>query len=155
MAGDDKGNEADATAITNLLFRYAELMDLGDFAGAAQLFAHARIKVGIGEAGYVDAAGIQKIWEEGVIRYEDGTPRTKHVTTNVIVEFAGDGTTATARSYYTVFQQVAGTPLQPIVAGRYHDRFALVDGAWHWTERDYTLMDLVGDLSRHLRMELP
>jgi 3-phenylpropionate/cinnamic acid dioxygenase small subunit len=145
----------DATAITNLLYRYAELMDLGDFAGAARLFDHARIKVGVGSGGYVDSAGIQKLWEDGVIRYEDGTPRTKHVTTNAIVEFADDGKTATARSYYTVFQQVEGTALQPIVAGRYHDSFELVDGAWRWAERDYTLMDLFGDLSRHLRMEVP
>jgi hypothetical protein len=145
----------DATAITNLLYRYAELMDLGDFAGAARLFDHARIKVGVGDAGWVDSAGIQKIWEDGVMRYPDGTPRTKHVTTNAIVEFGADGTTATSRSYYTVFQQVGDTPLQPIVAGRYHDAFELVDGAWRWSERDYTMMDLIGDLSRHLNMELP
>ena len=35
-----------ATAITNLLYRYAECIDSGDFAGAAALFAHARVKVG-------------------------------------------------------------------------------------------------------------
>jgi 3-phenylpropionate/cinnamic acid dioxygenase small subunit len=145
----------DATAITNLLYRYAELMDLGDFAGAARLFDHARIKVMDESGGWVDSQAIQKIWEDGVMRYEDGTPRTKHVTTNAIVEFADDGNTATARSYYTVFQQVGDTPLQPIVAGRYHDRFELVDGAWRWSERDYTLMDLLGDLSRHISMELP
>jgi 3-phenylpropionate/cinnamic acid dioxygenase small subunit len=143
----------DATAITNLLYRYAELMDLGDFAGVAELFAHARIKVGLEEAGYVDAAGILAMWEDTVIRYPDGTPRTKHVTTNAIVEF--DGGVATARSYYTVFQQVDDTPLQPIIAGRYHDRFEHVDGGWRWAERDYTLVDLVGDLSRHLTMDVP
>jgi 3-phenylpropionate/cinnamic acid dioxygenase small subunit len=146
---------ADAIAITNLLYRYAELMDLGDFAGAAQLFEHARIKVGVGDGGYVDAAGILELWEEGVIRYDDGTPRTKHVTTNAIVEFGADGATATARSYYTVFQQVGDTPLQPIIAGRYHDRFELHGEGWRWAERDYTLMDLIGDLSRHLRIEVP
>lgn len=143
----------DATAITNLLYRYAELMDLGDFAGAADLFAHARIKVGVGDAGYVDSAGLLKLWEDGVIRYPDGTPRTKHVTTNAIVDFEGDDT-ATARSYYTVFQQVEGGPMHPIIGGRYHDRFARVDGTWRWVERDYTLMDLFGDLSKHLRMDV-
>jgi 3-phenylpropionate/cinnamic acid dioxygenase small subunit len=143
----------DATAITNLLYRYAELMDLGDFAGAADLFAHARIKVGVGDAGYVDSAGLLKLWEDGVIRYPDGTPRTKHVTTNAIVDFEGDDA-ATARSYYTVFQQVEGGPMHPIIGGRYHDRFARVDGTWRWVERDYTLMDLFGDLSKHLRMDV-
>lgn len=145
----------DATAITNLLYRYAELMDQGDFAGVAKLFEHARIKVGLDEAAYLDASQILAMWGETVIRYPDGTPRTKHVTTNAIVEFDDDGTTATARSYYTVFQQVDDTPLQPIICGRYHDRFEYVDGAWRWAERDYTLVDLVGDLSRHLRMEVP
>jgi 3-phenylpropionate/cinnamic acid dioxygenase small subunit len=145
----------DAIAITNLLYRYAELMDLGDFAGAAALFEHARIKVGVGTGGYVDSAGILKLWEDGVIRYDDGTPRTKHVTTNAIVEFGVDGSTATARSYYTVFQQVGDTALQPIIAGRYHDSFELHGEGWRWAERDYTLVDLIGDLSRHLRIEVP
>ncbi len=144
---------ADAIAITNLLYRYAECMDAGDFAGAAALFRHARIK--LGDDRYVDADGVLAVWEQGVRRYPDGTPRTKHVTTNAIVGLDPSGTTATARSYYTVLQQVDDFPLQAIIAGRYHDRFAKVDGEWRWTERDYTLVDLVGDLSRHLLMEIP
>jgi len=144
---------ADATAITNLLYRYAELIDQGDFAGVGELFGHARILMGGGTV--TDGPGLQAHFEEIVIRYPDGTPRTKRVTTNPIVEFGPDGTTATCRSYYTVLQQVGDTPLQPIIAGRYHDRFELVDGTWRWAERDYGLVDLVGDLSRHLRIEVP
>ena len=34
------------TEIANLLYRYAEFMDSGDFAGAAALFEHARLRVG-------------------------------------------------------------------------------------------------------------
>jgi 3-phenylpropionate/cinnamic acid dioxygenase small subunit len=141
----------DETQITNLLYRYAELMDAGDFVNCAELFRHARIKLA-GDA-YVDADAVRQVWENGVKRYPDGTLRTKHVTTNAIVEIDGDS--ATARSYYTVFQQTDDFPLQPIIAGRYHDRFEKVDGRWRWTERDYSLVDLVGDLSRHLLMELP
>jgi 3-phenylpropionate/cinnamic acid dioxygenase small subunit len=141
-------------AITDLLFRYAELMDLGDFAGVTELFRHARIRVGPGDGGFVDADAMRVIWEENVIRYPDGTPRTKHVTTNVVVELDADGRTARSRSYYTVFQQVEDGPLQPIIAGRYHDAFEQVDGEWRFSERDYTLVDLVGDLSRHLRMDV-
>jgi 3-phenylpropionate/cinnamic acid dioxygenase small subunit len=144
----------DRDAITDLLFRYAELMDLGDFAAVAALFHHARIRIGPGDDGLIDAAAMQEIWEQNVIRYPDGTPRTKHVTTNVIVEIDPDGRRARARSYYTVFQQVTDGPLQPIIAGRYHDRFARIDGDWWFAERDYTLVDLVGDLSRHLRMDV-
>ncbi len=146
---------ADAVAITNLLYRYAECMDNGDFAGAAALFGDARIRVAAGDEGVVDAAGILAVWEGSVTRYADGTPRTKHVTTNAIVDIDEAGTSATARSYYTVLQQVDDFPLQPIISGRYHDAFAKRGGEWHWVERDYTLVDLVGDLSRHLTMEIP
>jgi 3-phenylpropionate/cinnamic acid dioxygenase small subunit len=145
---------ADSVAICNLLYRYAEFMDLGDFAGAAALFAGARIRIGPGDEGFVDSAGVLAIWESSVIRYGDGTPRTKHVTTNAIVDIDASGASATARSYYTVFQQVDDFALQPIIAGRYHDRFSKVHGAWQWAERDYSLVDLVGDLSHHLTMDL-
>ena len=146
------GDVDPSVAITNLLYRYAELMDLGDFAGAASLFGAARIRLAPGDDGVVDAAGVLAVWEANVIRHGDGTPRTKHVTTNVILEI--DQTTATARSYYTVFQQLEGFALQPIIAGRYHDRFALGPDGWEFSERDYTLIDLIGDLSNHLRNRL-
>ena len=145
----------DATAITNLLYRYAELMDAGEFTAVGELFAHARILMGSGPDDVTDGAGLLANFEANTIRWEDGTPHTKHVTTNPIVEFGPDGTTATCRSYYTVMQQHGDTPLQPIICGRYHDRFELVDGEWRFSERDYRHVDLVGDLSRHLRIEVP
>lgn len=145
----------DSVAITNLLYRYAECMDNGDFAGAATLFGTARIRVGAGPDGLTDAAGILAMWESSVTRYADGTPRTKHVTTNAIVNIDESGTSATTHSYYDVFQQLDDFPLQPIIGGRYHDEFAKVDGEWQWVERDYTLVDLVGDLSRHLTDYIP
>ncbi len=87
-------------------------------------------------------------------RYPDGTPRTKHVTTNLIVEVDEGSGTATCRSYFTVLQQAPALPLQPVIAGRYHDRFLREDGEWHFAERRF-LIDLVGDLSQHLLSELP
>ena len=88
------------------------------------------------------------------IRYEDGTPRTKHVVTNPILDVDEVSGTAVCRSYYTVFQQTDTLALQPVVSGRYHDRFERVDGAWRFAERDYTKVDLMGDLSQHLRIWL-
>jgi 3-phenylpropionate/cinnamic acid dioxygenase small subunit len=146
---------SDRDAITTLLYRYAELMDSGDFDGVTELFRHARIRVGPGDGDFIDADTMRTMWEQSVIRYADGTPRTKHVTTNVIVEIDPAGRTAAARSYYTVFQQVDDQPLQPVIAGRYHDRFEQAGGVWRFSERDYTLVDLVGDLSRHLRIAVP
>ncbi|MFD4532909.1 hypothetical protein ACFWNL_13865 [Kitasatospora sp. NPDC058397] len=41
--------------------------------------------------------------------------------------------------------------MQPIAAGRYHDRFELRGGRWQFAERRVRLT-LVGDVSRHLRV---
>ena len=100
--------------------------------------------------GTVDAGTMLTLWESGVTRYPDGTPRTKHVVTNPIIEVDETAGTATCRSYYTVLQQTDDLPLQPIVAGRYHDRFQRVDGEWRYVYRDYSLMDMIGDVSQHL-----
>jgi len=136
------------TQITNLLYRYAECIDAGDLPGAAALFEHARIKIGGQDT--VDAARLLAIWKSLIVLHPDGTPRTKHVTTNPIIEIDEDAGTASCRSYYTVLQQIDGFPLQTIVTGRYHDRFERVDGRWRFSYRDLTLIDMVGDVSRHL-----
>jgi SnoaL-like domain len=140
-------------AIEHIVYGYAERVDLGDFAGVADLFAHAKYKGGGPDDPGVDgAAPVQQILETMVRRYDDGTPRTKHVTTNLVIDADEDAGTATARSYYTVLQQLDGFPLQPIIAGRYHDAFERVDGEWRLTER-VIFCDLIGDLSRHLTID--
>src|SRR5438552_2760641 len=102
-------------------------MDAGDFAGAAGLFAHATIRRLRGdEEVRLDAGQLLDHWREVVIVYGDGTPRTKHVVTNPIIEVDEAAGRASARSYYTVFQQTDEVPLQPVASGRYHDRFELV-----------------------------
>lgn len=138
-----------ATQITNLLYRYAELMDAGDLEGVARLFERARVKTGGGEV-VEGSAPMLALWRAHVRIHPCGTPRTKHVITNPIVEVDEAAGTATCRSYYTVLQAAPGLSLQAICAGRYHDTFVRVDGAWHFSERDYSLLDLIGDLSQHL-----
>ena len=98
------------------------------------------------------AAAIAESYRSTVVTYADGTPRTRHVTTNPIIELDGD--VARVRSVYTVLQQVEGSAVQPIISGRYHDTLRRINGRWRFTERCF-LVDLVGDLSRHLRFELP
>ena len=83
----------------------------------------------------------------------DGKPCTKHVTTNLIIEVDESGKTATVRSYYTVLQARPELPLQIIIAGHYHDRFARIDGAWCFTDR-LIFIDLMGDLRYHLKFNL-
>jgi SnoaL-like domain len=159
-----RGNDAGATpdldlsgdartAIEHIVYGYAERIDLGDLAGVAELFADALYKGGgPDDPGVRGAAPVQQILETMVRRYDDGTPRTKHVTTNLVIDADDDAGAATSRCYYTVFQQVGDAPLQPIIAGRYHDTFARVDGRWRLTER-IIFCDLVGDLSRHLTID--
>src|ERR687895_743843 len=107
--------------ISDLVFAYAEHIDAGDFEAVADLLAHA-----------------------------DGTPLTKHVTTNLVVDVDEEAGTAAARSYYTVLQAVPGElALQPIVAGRYRDRFERVGDRWRFTGR-HMMVDLVGELGHHL-----
>ena len=81
--------------------------------------------------------------------YDDGTPRSKHVITNLLIEVDAERGTGTCRSYFTVFQQTDTLALQPIVAGRYRDEFTRVDHVWRFTRREM-IVDLTGDLSQHL-----
>nr|BFD94309.1 nuclear transport factor 2 family protein [Kitasatospora sp. Xyl93] len=136
-------------AIENLIARYAELVDDGDFAGLGVLLADA---VFVGGGGPVcGGEAIEAMFRDTIVVYADGTPRTQHVTSNVAVEVDEPAGTATARSYVTVLQALPGLPLQAVAAGRYHDRFARgEDGRWRFVERRVRIT-LVGDVSRHLR----
>jgi hypothetical protein len=143
-----------ALAISNLILRYAELMDLGDFAGVGALFEHAGVTTDLSPEVRFGAALMQEQMETWTRRYSDnGTPHTKHVTTNLIIEIADDAQTAKSRCYYTVFQQTPELALQPIIAGRYHDEFAIIDGQWAFTKRHY-INELFGNLSQHLLQQI-
>ena len=137
--------------IENLIYRYAELLDLGDIPAVAQLFSRAQFLGPEGEVQGEGAEAIAAIYRSFTRIYPDGTPLSHHVTSNVIVEV--DGETASARSYFTVFQATENLPLQPIIAGRYHDQFACDETGWYFTARKM-LPRLSGDLSQHLEVSL-
>jgi uncharacterized protein (TIGR02246 family) len=137
----------DVEAIRSLIHEYAERIDNGDLDGVAALFTHGTWS-SPGRGTPLRGADQVRRAYDGVILY-DGTPSTKHVISNVTIELMDDHT-ATARSYFTVLQARPDLPLQPIIAGRYHDRFERVDGRWRFADRQI-LPDLIGDLSRHLR----
>jgi SnoaL-like domain len=97
---------------------------------------------------------IQSLYERTTRRYEDGTPRTKHVMTNVMVDVADDGVSATSRSYFTVLQAVPGAlALQPVIAGRYRNAYACVEGQWRFTAM-HIVIDLTGDLGHHMLFDV-
>jgi 3-phenylpropionate/cinnamic acid dioxygenase small subunit len=144
--------ESSYRKIANLIAAYAELVDDGDFPAVGLLLGDATFTGGSGSVSGRDA--IERMLWDNVIVYDDGTPRTKHVTTNLAVEVDEKAGTAVSRSYFTALQALPNFPLQPIVSGRYHDRFERRDGQWRFVERRVRT-DLVGDVSHHLRRPAP
>jgi len=148
-------NRADArTAIENLLFSYAERIDAGDFAGVGELLARARMLGPTGEVLGTGREEIEAVYLRSTRVYEDGSPMTQHLTTNVILTIGDGGQTASTRSRFTVMQALPDFPLQCIIAGHYEDQFVQdKSGGWVFAER-WMKPKLLGDLSRHLKFEL-
>jgi SnoaL-like domain len=142
-----RNQESSYWVIASLIATYAELVDGGDFAAVGLLLADAAFTGGAGSVSGCDA--IEKMLRDNVIVYDDGTPRTKHATTNLAIDVDEEAGTAVARSYFTVLQALPDMALQPIVSGRYNDRFERHEGHWRFVERRVHT-DLVGDVSRHL-----
>lgn len=137
------------TAIGNLVARYAELIDLGDFAGVGGLFESATLTTDAGSS-VTGSAAVRAQYETWTRRYDDnGTPHTKHLATNLIIDVDDDAGTGTCRSYFTVLQSTPTLVLQPIITGRYHDTFERADDTWRFASR-HIITDYVGDLSQHL-----
>jgi 3-phenylpropionate/cinnamic acid dioxygenase small subunit len=139
-------------AIENLLYSYANAIDDGDYDAIGALFARASLADADGNALVTGSEAVTGMYNYTTFKYDDGTPRTHHVTTNLLIEIADDELTATCQSRFTVFQKTESLPLQPIIAGRYADSFARTDGEWHFTERRMR-PTLYGDLTQHLPAE--
>jgi len=136
--------------VSELIFRYAELIDAGNFEGVAALLATAELTFEGFDTVRRGREEIRATYEASTRRYEDGTPRTKHVVTNVVVDVEPTAIVASSRSYFTVLQAVPGAlALQPVVAGRYRDSFRRVEGIWRFSRRQI-LVDLTGELGHHL-----
>jgi hypothetical protein len=145
---------ADKLEIIELLYRYAELIDAGDFDGVGELLSRASFG-GTGPQGVSGAENIAKLFAATTRRYPDhgNTPRTRHLVLNPIVELTGD--TAVARSTFCVVQDTESVPIQPIVLGRYFDSFGRasdVPGGWHFTERKVEIQ-MLGNVSDHLMVD--
>jgi hypothetical protein len=139
----------DKLAVSELLYRYAELIDAGDFDGVGQLLSRATFG-GTRSASTSGAESIAKLFAMTTRRYPDhgNTPRTRHLVLNPIVEISAERT-ATARSTFCVIQDTETVPLQPIVVGRYFDAFSCDDSGWYFTERKVEIQ-MMGDVSAHL-----
>ena len=139
--------------IANLLYEYGYRIDAGDFEGIGQLLADARL---ISDGAPMDVRGADAIarhYARTTRRYEDGTPRTKHVFSNLQIEIDESRGVARGKANYVVFQQTDALPLQPIITGHYQHRFEKRGGSWRITEKKF-FVDQLGDLSHHLLFDL-
>jgi hypothetical protein len=145
-------------AVTNLVMSYAELLDAGNLEAVGDLFAHGEIISRPDAPVRRGRDEVTAMYRAAVRLHPDGTPRTKHVTTNLIIDVDLDGAerpTARCRSYFTVFQAVGDVlPLQAVIAGRYHDEFERADGIWRFRSRRM-FGDLYGELAHHMLFDLP
>jgi hypothetical protein len=138
----------DIQSIANLVYSYPELLDTGKFDELTELFARATVRVHGSEHAAQGTDAIRKMLVGSVVLY-NGIPSTKHLVTNLIVEVDAERKSAATRSYYVALQACAGLPLQPIIAGRWHDRFERDGDRWFFVER-VIHPDLMGNLRFHL-----
>ncbi|MCB1746885.1 MAG: nuclear transport factor 2 family protein [Gammaproteobacteria bacterium] len=135
--------------ILALLNRYSFTVDGGDLDGFAALFEQGEWSV----EGNRPSRGAREIHDNvlsKIIIYPDGTPRTRHVNTNIELDIDEGAGTARGQRYVTVLQGTDGFPLQTIFAGHYHDAFVREDGRWRFAST-VVHRPLMGDMSKHLR----
>ncbi|WP_413105711.1 nuclear transport factor 2 family protein [Streptomyces sp. Inha503] len=138
-----------ARDIENLIVRYSHLVDDAKFGEFGALFDDGDFV--FGDVTLRGSTQIEDLIRSTLVVHEDGTLRTRHVTTNILIDVDEENDSAEARSYYTVFQSVPGLlPLQPVGSGRYRDRFARRDGTWCFARREVTI-DFTGDTRYHLK----
>jgi hypothetical protein len=136
MSTTSHGAVSSERAVENLISSYAFLNDDADIAGLGELFAGASFTLD-----GTTARGREEIEHRarGMIQVGgDGTSRTRHTITNLIIEVDEDAGTATARAYWTVLSSVPGLPQQPVLAGRYQNRFERHGGTWRFAELNAT-----------------
>jgi len=119
-----------------LISAYAFCNDDLDLGGLGDLFAEAVFTLdGARATGRSEVEALAGVM---IPKGEDGSAATSHEITNLIVEVDEEAGTAMARSYWTLYHSVSGTPRLAILAGRYADSFERRTGKWLFTRRDAT-----------------
>ena len=134
------------TDVQNLVHRYAELIDLGDFDGLGDLLAGAEVGSGDTPGSLTGHDAVVAMFTSTTRRYPDGTPRTKHVTTNSSSRSTRTPAPARAARTSPCSRQV---PALPAAAGRRRPLPRPVrpptTATWRFAERRF-FIDLVGDV---------
>ena len=145
--------------IENLIYKAALVTDeRGSAACCREVFTHCLVCIPDSDGKILgadladDADKMLKKWGA------DGSLKTLHRVSNVLIEVDEEADSARSTSYLMMLQAVpeSGFPLQPIGSGIYHDTFKRVDGTWQFATHRLELK-LVGDMSRHAAVfdELP
>lgn len=123
-------------AIENLISSYAFRNDDADIVGLGELFADAVCTLdGFTARGRQEVEALARnIIDVG----QDGRSTTSHEITNIMIEVDEVAGTAVGRAYWTLYQAVSGTSRQPVLSGRYLDRFERRNGQWQFAERTAT-----------------
>jgi len=134
---------SDFGEITALVNSYARLLDAGDMDAVTALFAHSTWRSEPNGQVLRGVEEIKPVYEQ--LKTDDGSPRTKHLLTNLTVDVEAGASTATAHCYWTVLQNNApGRAITILLSGQYTDKFEKVEGEWHFADRLITV-DLTGD----------
>ena len=137
--------------ILNMLNRYSDAVDRGDFEKVGEMFREADVYFPGDEKpsvpkGTRDFAKHLRKWTK--VYPDTGNPKTRHLCVNPIIDF-DDASHARCQTYFVVFQAAEGLPLQPIITGSYLDRLEKRGDGWVFTERR-ELVGQTGNLSAHL-----
>ncbi len=141
----------DRALAVELLARYAEAIDAGDFAGVGDLLSGAELLDADGNRIAGGAEQIRDLYCATTLRHADGTPMTTHLITNAIVDAVGPDEVE-VRSRFVVFQATDSLPLQAVAAGRYVDRMVREGAGWRFGSRRM-IPERWGDVSQHLSFD--
>lgn len=131
----------DIETIRQLIYRYSFYVDRREFDLLGDLLADATFRLtwekeGV-ETGEINGKAEIEAWYGNHLK--DRRP-SRHVITNIVIDVAEDGETATAEGYVT---STGYDPEPPpvLLSGHYEDRFAKIDGEWRFTLK-YCVMEL-------------
>jgi hypothetical protein len=138
--------------IEQKIYRMGYALEDGDFDAVGELLRHATFGADmIGRKLFRGKDEIKAQYERTNITYPGKGRATREMYDNVVVDIDLDAGTARSTTMYTVAQQVPreGAVFELLVAGRYVDEWALIDGEWHYTDR-FIEVQFKNDLDRHM-----
>lgn len=136
---------SDESAITALVNSYALLLDQGEMDAVAALFEHSTWRSDPDGPVLRGSKEVRPVYEK--LKTYEGSPRTKHLLTNLTVNVDPSGSNASAHCYWTVLQNVEPLrTIEIILSGQYTDTFEKVGGTWRFTDR-LIKVDFTGDSS--------